>query len=122
MGGDEVIFDADHLPDTILFMAIKLKPNQTAAKFGLSSVAERKLLRCVGVNRERLLVFDTFGETVKLVEGPRQVEPPPHGAREADLSARARARRRRAAHPRGHGGRRRSSTEGERVQGAARGV
>ena len=64
--GDEVIFDADHLPDTILFMAIKLKPNKTAAKFGLSSVAERKLLRCVGVNRERLLVFDTFGETVKL--------------------------------------------------------
>jgi len=64
--GDEVIFDADHLPDTVLFMAIKLKLNKTAAKFGFSSVAERKLLRCVGVNRKRLLVFDTYGETVKL--------------------------------------------------------
>ncbi|KAJ1452681.1 hypothetical protein M885DRAFT_526006 [Pelagophyceae sp. CCMP2097] len=64
--GERVVFDSDTLPDTVLFACVKLKQSKSkmAAGFGLSGFGERRLLRCIGVNRERLIVFDTEGRTV----------------------------------------------------------
>ena len=64
--GEEVTFDSSCLPDTILFMCFKLKPNKAAGVFGRNALTEEKLLRCIGVNRERLLVFDTRGRRIEL--------------------------------------------------------
>jgi len=64
--GQEVTFDSKNLPDTVLFTCIKLKPMLSKSMgFNLGSLAEKKLLRCIGVNRERVLVFDTRGQATK---------------------------------------------------------
>jgi len=47
-------------------MCFKLKPNKAAGVFGRNALTEEKLLRCIGVNRERLLVFDTRGRRIEL--------------------------------------------------------
>lgn len=65
--GQAVLFDSVNLPDTVLFSAIKLKPmyKATAKVVNLGPLGERKLIRCIAVNRERFLVFDTFDQPVK---------------------------------------------------------
>lgn len=62
--GQQVVFDSASLPDTVLYSCIKLKSSKMG---GISiGLTEKKLIRCIAVNRERILVFDTFDQPVKM--------------------------------------------------------
>lgn len=61
--GQQVVFDSANLPDTVLYSCIKLKSSKMG---GISiGLTEKKLIRCIAVNRERILVFDTLDQPVK---------------------------------------------------------